>query len=474
MSEPRRLVAARWTFTAILEMQSAFQIGSQESDYCDETFAVNSAGKLFLPGTTLAGALRSALSDRLAGYRNDEPNEVKELFGFLRTAGDPQTEVPERESPLIVFDAVAINQTGNTVRDSVRIDPLTGVASEGFKYDRELSLPGVRFPIRIDLLVPNKGVEARMLTNLITALDCLEAGDIRLGARKTRGLGECIVRDCRAFRYNLTSRQGWLDYANSDYETPLRSICKADTFRQAIHESLKTDLCLQKQLHASSGDKRERLRIELALKVRGTLLIRSSGDGCDANHLTEDGKRVLSGTSLAGVLRAQAQRILKTLNHTDPLQFLDRLFGPSPGNLHAGGVPRASRVYVSEAFLEGTRAFRQTRVKIDRFTGGTVEGALFTEEPVAGGDVMIELEVRAPRDSEIGLLLLLTRDLSEGLVPIGSGANVGRGRLFGEARIAVPGEMQLLPTFGDGCPCERAGFLQSYVDSILLECEVAE
>ena len=91
-----RPVTARWTLTATLEMTSASQIGSQASDSADSTFERDASGALVLRGSTLAGALRSALADRRLGYRIEEPkqnNEVAKLFGSATT----------RESALIVY-----------------------------------------------------------------------------------------------------------------------------------------------------------------------------------------------------------------------------------------------------------------------------------------------------------------------------------------------------------------------------------
>jgi CRISPR/Cas system CSM-associated protein Csm3 (group 7 of RAMP superfamily) len=77
----------------------------------------------------------------------------------------------------------------------------------------------------------------------------------------------------------------------------------------------------------------------------------------------------------------------------------------------------------------------QNRVSIDRFTGGARETALFNERPAFGGDdTELTLEVRLlnPQDHEIGLLLLLLKDLWTGDLPLGGEVGVGRGRLKGK------------------------------------------
>lgn len=94
---------------------------------------------------------------------------------------------------------------------------------------------------------------------------------------------------------------------------------------------------------------------------------------------------------------------------------------------------RAGRVTVDESEITGpSRDIVQTRVKIDRFTGGAYESALFAEQPVFGGRFTLGLSLRAPTDAEVGLLLLVLKDLWTGFLPVGGSSSVGRGRLKGK------------------------------------------
>jgi hypothetical protein len=84
-----------------------------------------------------------------------------------------------------------------------------------------------------------------------------------------------------------------------------------------------------------------------------------------------------------------------------------------------------------------------SRVKIDRFTGGAYESALFSEQPEIGipdkESVTLDLTLRNPNDAELGLLLLLLKDLWTGDLPIGGESSVGRGRLKGiKATLEAP------------------------------------
>jgi CRISPR/Cas system CSM-associated protein Csm3 (group 7 of RAMP superfamily) len=138
---------------------------------------------------------------------------------------------------------------------------------------------------------------------------------------------------------------------------------------------------------------------------------------------------VLSGTSLAGVLRHRAERIVNTLGKHQAI--VKDLFGFVEEDSKQA---KASRLAVHESVIENTADLVQNRIAIDRFTGGAYHGALFSEQPIFGSDetrLTLELELRQPRKAEIGLLLLLLKDLWTSDLPVGGESSIGRGRLQG-------------------------------------------
>jgi hypothetical protein len=118
------------------------------------------------------------------------------------------------------------------------------------------------------------------------------------------------------------------------------------------------------------------------------------------------------------------------------------MFGPARiigGNKQTA---RSSRLIVSETVIENPVNLVQNRIRIDRFTGSVYGTGLFNEQPVFGKNdtlVAIDLTLRNPQDAEIGLLLLLLKDLWTGDLPLGGEVGIGRGRLKGvEAVIETP------------------------------------
>jgi CRISPR/Cas system CSM-associated protein Csm3 (group 7 of RAMP superfamily) len=186
-------------------------------------------------------------------------------------------------------------------------------------------------------------------------------------------------------------------------------------------------------------------------------------------------KPILSGTSLAGVMRGQALRIARTVSNDEELanRFVRNLFGYMPADrTDHDKVKRASKVTVSETPIVGGTKLVQSRVAIDRFTGGALESALFEEQPVFGGQVTLKFSIKDPSEAEVGLLLLVLKDLWTGFIPIGGEASVGRGRLCGRhALICHNGQKWQLQADGNGgvVGAETAVQLEEYVTHFVNE-----
>ena len=148
--------------------------------------------------------------------------------------------------------------------------------------------------------------------------------------------------------------------------------------------------------------------------------------------------------------------------------FVERLFGymPTPREKHK--QKQISKVIFEEAIIEGDyRSLVQNRVAIDRFTGGAFESALFAEQPVFGGRATIQFAVKEADEAEIGLLLLVLKDLWTGYLPVGGEASVGRGRLQGQTAViddTVTGKAWRLNAGADTLVVEgNAATLEAYV-----------
>jgi len=485
-----------------------------------------------LPGTSIAGALRNYLRECELGDWSPPPQQQKdqrkeeekrfkkewqrerELYAGILFGGSRGDE-DGSQSPLIVHDALG-TATDYELRDGVRIEPETRTAEDEKKYDITLLAAGSSFDLRFDLLIglPDgcdaltseeciirfEAHRANLLKALITALDGLAKGVIALGARKRRGFGRCSVDGWTVRRYDLKTRLGllaWLAEGRDDWGATVEARA-AYSIADALGENI--DLL---------SDKRRRFILNATFSIDGSLLVRSglaeSGPEIpDVIHLHSPRpnsiggmtrRPILAGTSWAGALRSRATQIAYTLAPQEKdrednrvAQLIDDVFGPADVNSKTEET-KASRVEIAETEIDshGIKQLEQTRIKIDRFTGGAFESALFSEKALFGNKdsrLTLELSLRLPvelsrerQQAEIGLLLLLLKDLWTGDLPLGGEVGIGRGRLQGiealikyderEWKLTQSGNASIIVTNGD------RGELQNFVKMLKEELRYA-
>jgi len=399
-----------------------------------------SSGAPLLPGSSIAGAMRAYLRERILGYEEAEPHDAssisQKLFGdVLEDVAEDQRQ--SRESYLTIDDAVA-ETSSIEFRPGVKINPATRIAAveedkAGQLYDMELLEAGTSFPLMLELDLPeDEGLQHDLLQGLAIALTGFEKSEIGLGARKRRGFGECRVTEWKVEDYNLKDPGqlvAWITGA-SGKEPSGKTVAEKMGFKESL------------------PDERSLFKLEAEFRLASSLLIRSGSGRADAPEMVHlRSKRnnvdapILSGTSLAGAMRARALRIANMVFSEDSLKaikLVSDIFGSELTEKQTERKneddPFASRLLVHEREVNGRSDMVQTRIRIDRFTGGTFPGALFEQQPVIGGSqskILVSIELRNPKDQQIGLLLHILKDLWIGDLPLGGESSAGRGRLAG-------------------------------------------
>ncbi|MBW4603975.1 MAG: hypothetical protein KME29_31525 [Calothrix sp. FI2-JRJ7] len=419
--------------------------------------------KALLTGSSIAGALRNYLHEYECNYGSNETrsNMSTKLFGDLfaykdeneRNLSEPrkiQLREQDTQSPLIINESISTKVPRVELRDGVKIDGKTGTALDKKKYDLELLSAGTQFSLRFELLIESDKDEVLLKQALSIVLEGLKKGEIGIGMKKRRGFGKCHVEEWQIWEFDLTKKSdciAWLTF---------------ERWGTQPHSSKQLQNVKREQI-----DKRNRLFITANFKLVTPLLIRSNQtliqNKCSADtvhlHSYRKGgnKPIVSGTSIAGVLWHRAERIVKTLDKD--LKIVNELFGFVDEETKEA---KASRLLVDETIIENTSELVQSRIAIDRFTGGAYHGALFQEQPIYPAQVKeddkkkkdknkykknpdesrkdvnisLKIELQNPKEYEIGLLLLLLKDLWVSDLPIGGTSSIGRGRLQGlEARI---------------------------------------
>jgi len=354
--------------TGTLKSRTAVHIGSGEgNELADSLLRRDTGGNLLIPGTAVAGALRSTLTrlvPRLGGgvcvellppkKREERGRKEKKgcdcatcrLFGDVEPSDEAPAGREEGEeshsaaSRLLVFNAhlVAGGRAETVVRDGVGIDRASGAAARatGAKFDLETLPAGAEFALRLELREPESATVEEIKADqqlLAIALAEWKAGRAHLGGDVARGLGAFDLKEVRYKEHNLDEADGLMAFLREPRPWEDGQEVKGwlqDRVDGAMGE-IKTLEDVQKQAmekHGLDQEQAQRLPIthgwaewKFTLQAEGPFLTNdamSSGmSGFDHAPLLKTvgdwTKPVLPGSSLRGVLRSHAERIARTL-----------------------------------------------------------------------------------------------------------------------------------------------------------------
>lgn len=451
-----------YIFTTNLVLTSPAILGSGDKDGFTDISILRDleTDAPLLSGSSLAGIIRNHLQQK--GVETDT------LFGSNKNKISNQSYV--------IFDeSVAKDLSSIEFRDGVSIRPDNRTANDKFKFDYEIISKGTVFPVEIELLVPympeNDHLANEVKTAFLICIDSLLNEEIQIGAKTTRGFGFCKFSEWKVRKFQLNSKP-CKNLINSedgntqtDREKGIISWVKYGTELDDLtlweelteRKDFERLLCVE---FPKNLEEPKTIQLKATFALKSSMLIRSDEGllpGEEGNPDTAPLKRkslknnivskeaVISGTSLAGVLRHRARKILIAQNmpKNDADKKIGDLFGQAGDEDEKKAVKKEkqepkkkSRLIVKECVIENTQdsEYVQSRVAIDRFTAGAAENKLFSEQAifkVPKQTVQLELIVRNATYNDFDLLLHLLKDLWYGDLPIGSGASIGRGLLQG-------------------------------------------
>ena len=190
-------ITERIVYSIDLELDAPLCISSGETDYTDSDIQRDFDDIPFVPGTSLAGALRDYL---------EKVGKDTSLFG---TDGRESCM-----SALFISDFRFAGQPKISIRDGVRLENKVAVA--GGKYDMEIIETGATGTFRIELV--NREADAldargkeQIVRELLSAID---NGDIRFGKNKNRGFGKIKVQNVSRGAFTAKDRKEWVGYCS--------------------------------------------------------------------------------------------------------------------------------------------------------------------------------------------------------------------------------------------------------------------
>ncbi len=390
-------------------------LGAGTNKHSDRDILKDGNGDPFIPGTSLCGVYRSLF----------DPKQARTYFGDVEIATkQTKRELTTMPSRVKVYDATVIGAYKTSIRDSVGLDAYK-TAKKGAKFDFELVEPGAVFVTYLeqDMLTDiwgNADLKEEDIGREVAAR--LYAGELYLGHKSMRGYGrikaeavwhKSFVLPDKGTDAFSAEQQAWIAFDMYD----------EDAFAES-DKLAETDFISQDVIH-----------VELDLQLQGGISIRqyttalpivgkNAPDYTQMYYVQEGNKEVpyIPGTSWAGAFRHHMGKLMPRNANVISLYFdgtTDR----------AAGLCK-SKVRFAESFLTGAESKTMTRTALDRFTGGVVDGALYTEKAFFGGSTT--LRISFPKDTEqkdlwSSVMAAAISDLHQGFLAVGGLTSVGRG-----------------------------------------------
>ena len=389
------------------KLESPLSVGNGDDNLTDHDCIRNSNGDLFIPATSIAGVFSHYLNE-----------EQRNLFA-------PKSNNEYLQSPYFISDASS--NVNMSIRDGVKLTE-NKTAEKSAKYNFEVIETGAEFDFRIELTIRDGDNADKMKEIVDFLLNGFNSGEIVLGLKSKRGYGKVSL--IRVYK--------------KSFDNDIDSLLKFNKYNVKNYDEY---ILKQENLNKNFD------YLEVELEQIGGLSIRrysSKAGEADFEHIKSSGTPVIPGTSWAGLIRSQVQRYVNLIENQFNTKLdvnLDHWFGREK---QKNSEAVASNIIIEESIIENSKEITLTRNKIDRFSGGASDRALFTEKAVFNGTTKLGIKIKKGityKDNElqedstksteyskvennskiVGLIALVLKDIDNGLIALGGQTSVGRG-----------------------------------------------
>jgi len=477
--------AKRYFARIVIEAVTPLAIGSGNRNMIsDRLVLLDVNGLPYIPATSLAGVLRHSLSlseseiDKIFGYQKGDKGEGSRLlFSSANLVGHDGKVIDgliKREKLSEPFYQMFENLP---VRQHVKISH-RGAAVDGAKFDEQVVFKGTRFCFEMEL----KGEESdREKWN--TILDQLNDPAFRIGGGTRKGFGEIKVVEYRERRLDISPGNGLTDLLekSSDLSDPGRwwenaspvepkrpdnaawinytlELEPEDFFlfssglesENADMTFVNEDVIEWKEGRPQSPTKKMIFIPSTSLK--GAIAHRLAYHYNKLNGITiemlKSEERV--ETLLKNGFKLPEKKKFDSQNFNDILDWVSNnnpavieLFGKADEKENGSGIKRGKVLFSDFYFDKKLPEKLLNHVSIDRFTGGAIQGALFSEEVVYGKGQKAKLNILvhksafkgsgAPeRETIMQAFEQTLDDICTGMLPLGGGTMRGHGTFTGK------------------------------------------
>ena len=418
-------------------LASPLALGSGENLNTDKDLILDSARQPYIPASSMAGAARHAL-ESVSGA---DSAKIRKYLGYIKKATSYSTDVEQHDSRVIFYDAVPENSAACHIvtRDSVALDAYK-TAKRGAKFDMEVLEAGVRFYtfIEQDIYDGKDDDFGGCIAELLA-----EQG-VCFGGKTMRGYG--AIRDVTVMQkeFSFQEQEGLEKWLSFDVYTE-------KTWDPWTGEGKDTSKDVVLKLEQAGGISIR--KYTTAVKPANEIAPQPDYEQLTAHGYTDSWNNgntrdeapvsavpVIPGTSWAGAFRHRMQEFGIDVNGRDSIfGYVSKVKAVSSVEEKKAAVKadksdtknkKRSRIRFSESRIEDAKPKILSRNAIDRFSGGTVDKALFTEKTWYGGTCELRISWHG-RDGipepEKKALAASIADLHFGFLAVGGETSIGRG-----------------------------------------------
>lgn len=385
----------------VLAAETPLAIGSGEkTELTDAAVLKDVNGLPYIPGSTIAGILSHSISPAVKG----------DFFGVsdFQTYGERQS----KGSDIIFSEGMLLDENGRAVKayDDCETDFLSrfkslpkrnhvcitsrGVAKEHGKFDREVVYRGSRFAFDIEMVAESSEKE-RAEALFVSVLDEISSSSFRIGGGTRNGFGKVNVVQISRLTLNLRNPDELSEYLS--YSSSLSGdYGKWDSFKVSDNVSgwIKYDIKLSPVDFFSFGSGYGDKEVD-DIPVSEDCIEWKNGKGVFASKK----KLLIPATSLKGAI---SHRVAFYGNVEErkyamdiPIEDFDLysrnenratalLFGYHGESTLSEKQDQRGLCVFSDIFVDYPQEKVFNHVKIDRFTGGSMDGALYSEKAIDG------------------------------------------------------------------------------------------
>ncbi len=331
----------------------------------------------FIPASSIAGSFfsKGEASYKLFGMVDENNKEFVNSNIFISDG--------EFDTSSIHLDI----RDSNALENNKKMHEGKGI--EANKFDCEMIQNETSWSFFVEYTIMND-VEEELDKEIDRICQCINNGEYRLGYKQNRGFGKQLITGVYKKKFD---KSNYSEYINFNYKLD-------DSNKFEIGK----DIC----------DKRISIIVPVKLitpiSVKDNSTIKGKADSSPIRGI-KNGDATLAdvpGTSINGVITSRVLKIMDELGIS---------------------IQDDRKHVVDELYLDG-RYLTSTRNAINRFSGGTIDKALFTEEvmtPTNNSEGVIKFTFKHNELSVIALYYLALCDLVNGYVSLGSGSSIGHG-----------------------------------------------